>query len=1084
MSETETPTTGSSIIDNRGDNTLLASIKAMSGGGRELWVATAFFSLDALVLLADAVDEFERVRLLFGDDASPRERAELLTKLQMVSDPDLLKQREQEALLTPLKRVEKAFVEGRVEARCYTKQKFHAKAYVFQRPEVFPTRLGIIGSGNFTRPGLTKNIELNVQLNPEQTAHLEGWFNERWDEAAADVVTKDLLDEVRRHITLYDPYIIYLKALSVWGQYAAGPKPPGELAMFDKLDPHQQHACNQALAILDRGDGVMLCDGVGLGKSYIALALMERLCRSGSNVLLIAPKNILLSTWEPLLREHLAVYQKEFGDIHAIAMTSLGFPPSGEEAEEGPVSARVRENRDMVERLQARASAVVIDESHNFRSTSASRYQNLQAIVKPSSGQRKKVILLTATPVNNAYRDIGAQLTLMTQGGGRIAGYPGAQIMGFVNALDRANAGDVDSAPVQGVLSLFSQQDTAPATGLRSVLEQVVIQRSRKTCKEQSEAAGRPIHFPRRLGPEVVEYEIGASAPEVRQAIRAAEKRFRPLSYLLQQMNKALAEITDQEKPGLSLETLLSQTRTDYKGIKLAAFLPEQYRMHAGTDEKTYQTEVRLAGLVYSNTLKQLESSLPAFQSILQSIAEGLIARLEYLMPDDARALTDEHKGWICTPIFGRDEEDTGDDEETESDEVVDGENLAVSGDETDEWIENAIRKRGLRRKLERYADGNFDLHRWRRDIEQDLAYLREIHQAVLEARRHPDPKLQRFLPLIRQRLERGEKVLVFTQSQRSAEYLEQELRSSLGDWKIARIDSRVSETRQAILHAFCPGYNPKPDSPHRSVPASLDVLISTDILSEGVNLQQAGAIFNWDIHWNPVRLIQRIGRVDRRLDPAISPLDHSFAIYNVLPPPEINDVIRLIDRVEGKTLSISKVVGVDMAFFQPDDPAGTLQEFNAAYEGGASDRDDAMTAFIRMTAEPPERWMPTVNALPPGAFGVWDTAGFDGLFALFTMEATEKVTDADREKYAGVVGQPVLAIAKDPAPEFDAGGVLRVLGGTVEGEPSGTPGDEAELGPRLKRLRTLALQQFAPMGLPGSIRPQLVCWMQMKKGA
>ena len=91
MSETETPTSGSSIIDNRGDNTLLASIKAMSGGGRELWVATASFSLDALVLLADAVDEFERIRLLFGDDASPKERAELLTKLQMVSDPDLLK---------------------------------------------------------------------------------------------------------------------------------------------------------------------------------------------------------------------------------------------------------------------------------------------------------------------------------------------------------------------------------------------------------------------------------------------------------------------------------------------------------------------------------------------------------------------------------------------------------------------------------------------------------------------------------------------------------------------------------------------------------------------------------------------------------------------------------------------------------------------------------------------------------------------------------------------------------------------------------------------------------------------------------
>ena len=114
-----------------------------------------------------------------------------------------------------------------------------------------------------------------------------------------------------------------------------------------------------------------------------------------------------------------------------------------------------------------------------------------------------------------------------------------------------------------------------------------------------------------------------------------------------------------------------------------------------------------------------------------------------------------------------------------------------------------------------------------------------------------------------------GQRVLVFTQSQRTAEYLERELRGALAGKGVARIDSRIEpKTRAAILHAFCPGYNPPPPQHAPSIPARLDVLISTDVLSEGVNLQEAGAILSYDIHWNPVRLIQRIGRVDRRLRP------------------------------------------------------------------------------------------------------------------------------------------------------------------------------------------------------------------------
>lgn len=1068
------PARATTIIDNRHGNTLLTALQSMAGGARELHVATAFFSLDALLLLADVIASVDRVRLLFGDDSSPRQRQELLSRLQATSDPDLLARREEQPLLSPLQEVEKAFQEGRVEARCYTREKFHAKAYLLQRPEVYPNRMGIIGSGNFTRPGLTRNIELNVELTPEQSAHLEQWFDERWDEAATDIVTEDVLREIRRQIQLYDPYILYLKALYTWGFYVQGGSgAPDEVALFDSLDPHQQQAYRQALLILERNHGVMICDGVGLGKSYIALALMERMCRQGQNVLLIAPRNILEVTWKPYLDRYLADFRSPFGNIHDMAMTELGFPPEGEDAGEGEEVRRIRERRRHLRRLQERASVIVVDESHNFRSTSSARHRNLQAIVKPVRGRRKKIIMLTATPINNHYADLSAQLSFITQDHGTIGGYTGVQINRFANTLDRERGNQIQGP--QGVLDLLSK----PEESLSRVLEQVVIQRSRKTCKEQSAAAGRPIRFPERKGPVVLSYRIRDVSPLVSHALELAEKRFRPLSYLI----KKLREVKEDADPAEAALLLEAGGKRRYSGIKLAAFLPEQYATQPRPGQKTYQDEVRLAGLVYSNTLKQLESSLPAFQSILQSLGAGLIARLEFMLADAARPLTSPHLGWVRTEVFpdgaDQDEEDAG------SDVIEDGELLDASGGEVDEWVQQMVRSRQLERKLKDYGPENFHLERWRDDIVQDLGYLREIHTAVLQARGAPDPKFEAIYPEVLRELEKGRRVLVFTQSQVTARYIEEQFRSRLnGRFNVARIDSSVASTRASILHAFCPGYNPAPDRWSPSVPRQVHLLISTDILSEGVNLQEAGAIFNWDIHWNPVRLIQRIGRVDRRLDPAITPGEHSFTIYNVFPPEEIEKIIRLVDTVEGRTLNISRTLGIDMAFFTPDDPAGSLREFNARYEGESTPKDEALTEFIRFVNGPEQGLIKTLEALPAGAFGVWENAPFNGLFALFTMKAADHATEADREKFAGVLGRPVLALLKEQEERTDAADILQILRRTRRGEPSGMPGPEDSLKANLRRLKNAVRQQFATIQLPRGIVPELVCWMELKKAS
>ena len=281
--------------------------------------------------------------------------------LRSQSDDDLLKQRENAPLFTALQKMEAFFLAGRVEARCYTAKKFHAKAYLVHRDDPAYPELGVIGSGNFTRPGLVQNIELNVRLSIEQNAELYDWYEEMWAEAKEDVVTDDVLAEIRRQIELYEPYYLYLKALYAWGFDRHGLPAGDTTKLLDKLDKHQEEGYAQALQILAKQHGVMICDGVGLGKSFIALALMEHFLRDGKKVLLVAPKSIMDNSWKGYLKEYLSRYRDPYGSIHEEAMTSFGYDPDDPNIKE--------EDRWLLEGLASQVDVVVIDESHNFRTT-------------------------------------------------------------------------------------------------------------------------------------------------------------------------------------------------------------------------------------------------------------------------------------------------------------------------------------------------------------------------------------------------------------------------------------------------------------------------------------------------------------------------------------------------------------------------------------------------------------------------------------------------------------------------------------------------------------------------------------------
>jgi superfamily II DNA or RNA helicase len=1076
-----------SIIDNLEGNTLAKAITELSETGKALSIASAYFSIDAFNLIDLSLIELSKIRLLFGDEANAKSRHYLINQLRNISDKDLQVKREEEPYLFKLNAVEALIKRSALEVRCYTKHKFHAKAYLIER-SVAPNCVGLIGSGNFTRLGLTQNIELNVELSREQSANLSEWYEARWEEAQLDNITPELLKEIRRHTKLYDPFLIYSKALKMWGDATQGNRPNDDKSLvIPHLDPHQFEGFRRGLKILETHNGVMICDGVGLGKSFIALALMESLAQTGpkgglDNILLIAPKSILKSTWDGYLKKYLSRFMAPFGTIHPIAMTELGFEPF--DIDEENIGQSLREKQDLVQFLFERANVVVIDESHNFRTTNSNRYKNLQKIVEKYNFVSKKIILLTATPINTAYQDLSAQLSLITQESGMLAGYNINQIRRFSKDLDNSDSKKEDDGQLS--LQLFK----TPSESLNEILENVVIQRSRKTCLSLAAAVGKDLKFPVRNLPQCIEISLSHEPGGLGDLIEETDKIFRPGVHLIEFMKKELERVekANHKNKEAKLSSVLEKAQIGNKGLKLAAFLTEQYR-RPGTSSaaKVYQFEVHLAQLVYSNALKQLESSPPAFQGIIQSLGTGLIARLNNVFGKNADEFILQHLYWVRTPLFNQ--EFTSN--EIDLEDIQADEADPSSNEETDAWLEKVVRSRGLQKKLSDFNDTNYQIEKWRNDIVADLDYLQKIHTKIIEARKHDDPKLEHVIKIVDQKTQSGEKILVFTQSQRTAEYLEIEFSKRIIGRNVARIDSRVANNRASILNAFCPKYNDPPEYWSKSIPKEIHILISTDVLAEGVNLQEAHGVLNYDIHWNPVRLIQRIGRVDRRLDPIKTPFNHKFDIYNILPPKQIEKIINLVGTVENRTLAISKTIGLDLSFFKPTDPSGNLREFNsdidkwnAIYEGDITPFDRALENYIKLTSNENSEILKKIEDIPEGSLGIWSNAPQDGLFACYVMTAKPEASNDDLQKFKDIIGRPILVIrTKDGKLNLDSPSVLNILSKTIPNIASANINQEEFIKLSLKEIKNHIRNIYSEAGgngLPNSIVPLLSCMLLM----
>lgn len=354
------------------------------------------------------------------------------------------------------------------------------------------------------------------------------------------------------------------------------------------------------------------------------------------------------------------------------------------------------------------------------------------------------------------------------------------------------------------------------------------------------------------------------------------------------------------------------------------------------------------------------------------------------------------------------------------------------------------------------------------------------------------DDKLKKLVRLLKSKEMADRKVLVFTEFADTARYLRRELEKA-GVSDVAELDSNSKINRADAIRRFSPYYNGLSSAELvASGHEETRVLIATDVLSEGLNLQDATRLINYDIHWNPVRLMQRIGRVDRRLNPEVEAglvADHPevatqrgrVAFWNFLPPSDLDTLLRLYGKVSHKTLLISKTLGIEgKKLLTPDDDYAAIKEFNSSYEGETSVQEQLHLEYQKLLDEH-EGLEGRLASLPRAIFSGRQRAeaGSEGVFFCYRLPALD-TESGEFTLEAGVTRWYLHTLPGGPLIEDP-----KQIAESVRSGPD-TPRECNTERPLLvtvrdgvlKHIRNTYLKQLdVPMGSP---KPQLVCWMEL----
>lgn len=851
-------------------------------------IATGYFEIGSLLALDGQWQKLDHIRILMGDEVTERTKqtfaqvfAKTFNRIQSTLDDSLEREKEKNDFLKGVPAIVAALESGQIACRVYAERKFHAKAYITHAKfEVMPP-VALVGSSNFTYPGLHDNVELNIQVRHD-VADLQAWYERYWEEAKD--VTPDLLKTITRHTRDYSPFEVYAKALYEFFKGHALTATEWELTqskIYPILDNYQREGYQALLKIAGQHNGALLCDGVGLGKTFIGLMLIERLVEhERQRVALIVPKAARKPVWESKLRRYLPALGGVYSNLAVYNHTDL---------------LRGNDYIEKMAEIQAKADVVIIDEAHHFRNQASKRYRKLFEML-----DGKRVFLLTATPINNSLLDLQHLLELFSR---RQADYFKAAPLGIHSLPGHFRRLENALEQLTGQSTPDTEISLADAEKLLTndpLTQRLVVQRSRAYARrsQEQQGAATQVTFPTRAPPQVGEYSLKKTYGGLLDKLRQAFFR--------------------KGKPPL---------------LSLAIYNPVAY----STDPAKVEDFVRgrqgqIVGLIRTQLLKRFESSAVAFEATCERLLLKLLAFVT------VNAQSKAEKTWL-------------DRWQARHSDLLERVNAhRRRGGEADDDAEDDVLPPEFLEAAEVLSRAEYKVEEivseTQSDLDQLIIFLNELEDFSAAT----DDKIQTLLRLFK--TDSGlkqHKVLIFSEYMETARYVYEQLKQA-GVLPVDEVHSGVDRDRGDIITAFSPYYNDSTSAELTTKGLSeTRVLVSTDVLAEGLNLQDATLLINYDLHWNPVRLMQRIGRVDRRLDPATEArllADHpelkatrgQVRFWNFLPPNELDDLLALYARVAHKTLRISKVFGIEgQKLLKPDDDFAALRDFNQTYEGAPS---------------------------------------------------------------------------------------------------------------------------------------------------
>ena len=875
----------SSIRDNKNRGSVGQFLRENIKSDSDLSIVSAYFTIYAYSHLKNELDSISKLKFLFGEPTFIK-----------ALDPTKVNKRdfkiEDDKIVIPIESrlTQKAiakecseWIQQKVEIKSMVKPNFlHGKMYhVTQQSGV---EKAIVGSSNFTVNGLglggSPNIELNLVVdNDRDRADLKAWFQELWEDNTG--LVEDVKEQVLKYLEqLYienEPEFIYFKTLfhifeNYLDEQQKGGLLTGQTGFFESevwamLYEFQKDGVKGAINKILRHNGCIIADSVGLGKTFEALAVIRYFELLNYRVLVLCPKK-LSGNWtiyQASQNNTLNPFSKDKFSYNVLYHTDLGR-----------ITGKSDANGIDLENFNWNAyDLVVIDESHNFRGNPMEKIKDdgttrmnrakwlMEKIIK--SGVKTKVLMLSATPVNNNLKDLRNQISLITEGRND-AMFESTGVKNIALTMKNAqtqftNWADKKKNPNKKQNELIQKL----GSDFIKLLDELTIARSRKHIKSFYKAEAEIGKFPERIKPIAIYPNIDT------------KDRF----YTYDELNRIILQ------------------------YKLALFNPSAYIEPDKTSKyeelaatkgvlgfKQSDREHFLIGMMKVNFLKRLESSIESFEISMDRTIQK-IEKLETKIRDFQKSKVKSQEEELET--YQPDEDEIEENEE-----------------ELEQWQ--------VGKKL-KFDLADLDLDKWLADLERDREALNKLYNFAVAVTPDRDAKLKDLKKLINDKIQKNlnsgnNKVVVFTAFADTANYLY----DCLHDWAKNELKLNIalvagSQTKTSfgkneynnILTNFSPISKNRDKMKSMPKEGTIDILIATDCISEGQNLQDCDFLINYDIHWNPVRIIQRFGRIDR-----LGSKNDKIQLVNFWPTKDLDNYINLKERVEARMALVDVTATAD----------------------------------------------------------------------------------------------------------------------------------------------------------------------------